>query len=171
MKFFKLFALLFIFSTSLISAELKFEAYGYGKSEIYNLSEENIFVHYTNKFIFTTDVGIRGEGTCKGIVEVLKGQTTSNIVCKGKEPNGDIHFTQFKALPNSAASTEGIQEFTYVAGEGRWKELVGQKCIGATSQITFNAESGTFEDTYMWAGKCNIPDASYERFINYQKPQ
>ena len=39
-----------------------------------------------------------------------------------------------------------------------------------TSQITFNAESGTFEDTYMWAGKCNIPDASYERFINYQKP-
>ena len=42
MKFFKLFALLFIFSTSLISAELKFEAYGYGKSEIYNLSEENI---------------------------------------------------------------------------------------------------------------------------------
>ena len=65
MKFFKLFALLFIFSTSLISAELKFEAYGYGKSEIYNLSEENIFVHYTNKFIFTTDVGIRGEGPAK----------------------------------------------------------------------------------------------------------
>ena len=105
MKFFKLSILLFIFSTSLISAELKFEAYGYGKSEIYNLSEENIFVHYTNKFIFTTDVGIRGEGTCKGILEVLKGQTTSNIVCKGKEPNGDIHFTQFKALPNSAATT------------------------------------------------------------------
>ena len=73
-------------------------------------------------------------------------------------------------MPNSAATTEGTQEFTYVAGEGRWKELVGQKRIGATSQITFNAESVTFEDTYMWAGKCNIPDASYERFINYQKP-
>ena len=141
MKFFKLFALLFIFSTSLIGAELKFEAYGYGKSEIYNLSEENIFVHYTNKFIFTTDVGIRGEGTCKGIVEVLKGQTTSNIVCKGKEANGDINYTQFKALPNSAATSEGTQEFTYVAGEGRWKELKGSKCIGAISQIMAQNES------------------------------
>ena len=165
MKFFKLFALLFIFSTSLISAELKFEAYGYGKSEIYNLSEENIFVHYTNKYIFTTDVGIRGEGTCKGIVEVLIGQTTSNVVCKGKEQNGDIHFAQFKATPDSAFTTEGKQVFTFVTGEGRWKELIGSKCIGATSQITFNAESGTFEDTYMWVGKCNIPDASYEIFI------
>ena len=166
----KLLVLLLVFSNTTISAELKFEAYGYGKSEVYNLSEENVFVHYTNKFIFTTDVGVRGEGNCKGIVEVLKGKTTSNIVCKAKEKNGDSHFTQFKATPDSAFTTEGKQVFTYVAGEGRWKELVGQKCIGATSQITFNAESGTFEDTYMWAGKCNIPDASYERFVNYQKP-
>ena len=170
MKFFKLFALLFIFSTSLIGAELKFESYGYGKSEIYNISEENTFIHLTSKFIFTTDVGIRGEGSCKGIVEELRGEVTSNIVCKGKEANGDINYTQFKALPNSDSAAEGTQEFTYVAGEGRWKELVGQKCIGAISQITFNAESGTYEDTYMLAGKCNIPDASYERFINYQKP-
>ena len=46
----KLLLLLFVFSNTTISAELKFEAYGYGKSEVYNLSEENVFVHYPQAF-------------------------------------------------------------------------------------------------------------------------
>ena len=63
------------------------------------------YIIYLRKiFLFITLINIyllqyrnQCEGTCKGIVEVLKGQTTSNVVYQGKEQNGDIHFTQFKA--------------------------------------------------------------------------
>ena len=161
-----------IFSSSLNSAELKFEAYGYSSSEIFNISDQHIFYHYSDRFIFTTNTGISGEGNCKGIVEVVNGQQSSNLVCKGREENGDIHHTQFKAIANYDSSTQGTQTFTYLSGEGRWKELVGQKCIGASSSI--NSKTGgneTYEETYMWVGKCNIPDASLERFINYKKPE
>ena len=71
-------------------------------------------------------------------------------------------------MPNSAATTEGTQEFTYVAGEGRWKELVGQKCIGATARIS-DFKEGTNNAAFEWKGKCKIPDSEYKRFKNYKE--
>ena len=59
-----------------------------------------------------------------------------------------------RQLIDSAFTTEGKQVFTFVKGEGRWKELIGSKCIGATSQITFNAESGTFN--ILICGQANV---------------
>ena len=164
--------LLSICSFLLNSAELKFEAYGYSSSEILNISDQHIFYHYSDRFIFTTNAGISGEGNCKGIVEIVNGQQSSNLVCKSRDENGDTNHTQFKAIANYDSSTQGTQTFTYLAGEGRWKELVGQKCIGASSNINSKIVGNeTYEETYMFAGKCNIPDASLERFINYKKPE
>lgn len=172
MKIFILSILIIIYSTILKSAQLKFEAYGYSSSEIFNISDQHIFYHYSDRFIFTTNAGISGEGNCKGIVEVVNGQQSSNLVCKAREENGDTHHTQFKAISNYDSSTQGTQTFTYLSGEGRWKELVGQKCIGASSSINSKIVGNeTYEETYMWVGKCNIPDASLERFINYKKPE
>ena len=79
--------LLSIFSSLLNSAELKFEAYGYSSSEIINISDQHIFYHYSDRFIFTTNKGISGDGNCRGIVEVVKGKQSSNLVCKAREKN------------------------------------------------------------------------------------
>ena len=172
MKFIVVSFLFSICSSLLYSAELKFEAYGYSSSDTFNISDQHIFYHYSDRFIFTTNIGISGEGKCRGTVEVIKGQQSSNLVCKAREENGDTHHTQFKAIANYDSSTQGTQTFTYLSGEGRWKELVGQKCIGASTSINSkDLGNGTYEETYMWVGKCNIPDISLERFINYKKPQ
>ena len=164
--------LLSIFSSLLNSAELKFEAYGYSSSEIINISDQHIFYHYSDRFIFTTNKGISGDGNCRGIVEVVKGKQSSNLVCKAREKNGDTHHTQFKAIANYDSSTQGTQTFTYLSGEGRWKELVGEKCIGASSSLNSKIVGNErYEETYMWVGKCNIPNVSLERFTNYKKSE
>ena len=52
------------------------------------------------------------------------------------------------------------------------KELIGEKCIGATSSIsTKDLGEGTVKGKIMWAGKCNISDATLERVKNYKKPK
>ena len=150
----KLIVLSFLFSicsSTLSSAELKFKAYGYSSSETFITSDKHIFYHNSDRCIFTTNIGIIGEGGCKGIVEVINGQQFSNLICKARDVNGDTHYTQFKAIANYDASKQGTQTFTYLSGEGRWKELVGQKCIGASSAINSkDIGNETYEETYMW---------------------
>ena len=44
-------------------------------------------------------------------------------MCKVTEDNGDIHYAQFNAKERF------ISTFTYISGEGRWKEMIGKKGI------------------------------------------
>ena len=61
-----------------------------------------------------------------------------------------------------------VENFTIVSGSGRWKEVVGVKCIGAYSQIA-PFEIGTLENaTAMCKGKCDVADKTLDRLINYK---
>ena len=73
-------------------------------------------------------------------------------------------------MPAKGVGHFSVNSFVFVSGEGRWAELVGQKCIGAFSEITSfeeNMKNATFE----WKGKCELPNKTLERVKNYKKPQ
>ena len=164
---------LFTFLTSLInSAEFRMDAYGYDKSKLYTLSENNIYVDYSNDAIVLTSTGISGTAICDGVIEIVNDRSTSNIMCELTEKNGDTAFMHFKQKSGAAIATEGTQQFTFVAGTGRWKELVGQKCISANSPVVSNKVSeDKYEGRYIWTGKCNVTDATLERVVNYKKTE
>ena len=162
----------FFYAIIINSAEFRMDAYGYDKSKLYSLSENHIYVDYSNDAIVLTTTGISGTAICDGIIEIINDQSTSNIMCELTEKNGDTAFMHFKQTSGAAIATEGTQQFLFVAGTGRWKELVGQKCISANSPVVSKKVSeGNFEGRYIWTGKCNVTDATLERVINYTKPQ
>ena len=70
------------FSPLVSSAVINFEAFGISKSKVYNLSENRMYISYSNDGIFLTDIGIRGEGECDGIVEIYDKKSVSNVMCK-----------------------------------------------------------------------------------------
>ena len=106
------------------------------------------------------------------LFRLLMTRVLQNIMCELTEKNGDTAFMHFKQTSGAAIATEGTQQFLFVAGTGRWKELVGQKCISANSPVVSKKVSeGNFEGRYIWTGKCNVTDATLERVINYKKPE
>ena len=156
----------------LFGAEFRMDAYGYDKSKLYTLSEKNIYVDYSNDAIVLTSTGISGTAICDGVIEIVNNTSTSNIMCELTEQNGDTAFMHFKQKSGAAIATEGTQQFIFVAGTGRWKELVGQKCISANSPVVSKKISkDKFEGRYIWTGKCNVTDATLERLINYKKSE
>ena len=81
-----------------------------------------------------------------------------------KAGHDNLEFNSGKGTFDAA-----VGNFTIVSGSGRWKEVVGVKCIGAYSQIT-PFENGTFKNaTAMWKGKCDVADKTLDRLINYKK--
>ena len=156
MKLIVLSFLLTICASIVNSALFTYEVMGTSKSKVFSVSENRIYV----------------VSECQGIAEIISGVTTSNVMCKYTEQNGDTNFIQFKSTGDSDASTQGTQTFTFISGTGRWKELVGQKCIGATSSLfTKELGEGIIEDKFMWVGKCEVPDTTLERVKNYNKSQ
>ena len=55
--------------------------------------------------------------------------------------------------------TAGTSEFSWISGTGPWSELVGVKCLGALVQLG--------EEHYIWKGKCNVSEKTFERFSNF----
>ena len=84
--------LITLISNLVSSAVIKWEAFAISKSKTYNLSENRMYIGYSNEGIFTTDMGVRGEGECQGIVEISGKKTVSNVMCKYKDQDGDIFF-------------------------------------------------------------------------------
>ena len=163
--------LITLISTLVSSAVIKWEAFAISKSKTYNLSKNRMYIGYSNEGIFLTDMGVRGEVECQGIVEINVKKTSSNVMCKFIDQDGDIFFGHFKATSDADINTQGTQSFSFEEGTGKWKELIGEKCIGATSSIsTKDLGEGTIKGKIMWAGKCNISDATLERVKNYEKP-
>ena len=169
-----IFALLAIFYTIIInSAELKMDAYGKSKTKVYTLSKDRIFLTYYSESVWTNNLGMRGKGICEGVLEIIKGNTSSNIMCHATDEDGDELYFQFKASSDTTdLSTSGTQKFKVVAGTGRYKELIGFNGISATASILpKDLGDGNYEDFYSWAGKGEMPDATFERIKNYKKPE
>ena len=63
-------------------------------------------------------------------------------MCELAEINGDTAFMHFKQISRAVIAAERTQQFVFVAGTGRWKELVGQKCISAYSPVVSKKSIG-----------------------------
>ena len=173
MKAIAIIILLFFYAIITNAAELKMDAYGKSKTKVYTLSKDRIFLTYFSESVWTNNMGMRGKGICEGILEIIKGNTSSNIMCHATDEEGYELFFQFKASSDTTdLSTSGTQKFKVVAGTGRYKELVGFSGISATASILpKDLGDGNYEDFYSWAGKGEIPDATFERIKNFKKPE
>ena len=162
MKIFILNLFLILFLSSVNSAELKIDAYGKEDIFAYDVSESRKFFIWSSDAVWTTNIGITGSNTGRGSVEIINGETTSNIMSKWTEKNGDHFFAQFLIRSGSAGDAT-IQVFEIISGNGRWEELVGQKCLGAYIPIV--------DSKFMWQGKCEMSNKTNERLQNYKKPE
>ena len=97
------------------SAELLYDVYGIHKFTTFELGEDRKFLTYNNESIVLSNLGVNGVNECRGIIEMIKGQSTSNIMCKYIEENGDINYTQFYNQRGDAAEF-GVQKFEFVFG-------------------------------------------------------
>ena len=145
------------------SAQITIDAYGMDKYFNYDVEKGRQFITYSNEGLFMTDIGINGVVECKGIIEVINGTTSSNIMCKYTEGNGDKFYAQFFVQRGSISEDATVQSFEFVSGTGRWEEMIGQKCIGAYTPMK--------EKRFMWQGKCEMSNKTLERVKNYKKAQ
>ncbi len=58
------------------------DAYGYDKSKLYSISEDNIYVDYSNNAIVLTSTVISRTAICDWIIDIKNQQSTSNVMCK-----------------------------------------------------------------------------------------
>ena len=144
------------------SAQISIEAYGIDEYFNYDLGKERQFLTYSNEGLYMTDIGISGIIECKGIIEVINRNTSSNIMCKYTEENGDNFFAQF-FVQRGTSGDATVQSFEFVSATGRWKEMLGKKCLGAYTSMQ--------QKRFMWQGKCNITDKTLEKVKNYIKPE
>ena len=154
--FFTFLAIFYV--TTTISAELKIDAYGKEDIFAYNVSESRKFFIWTSDAVWTTNIGVSGSNTGRGSVEIINGETTSNIMSKWTEKNGDHFFAQF-LVRSGTANDANIQVFEIISGNGRWEELVGQKCLGAYIPVV--------DSKFMWQGKCEMSNKTKERLQNF----
>ena len=144
------------------SAQIRIEAYGMDEYFNYDLGKGRQFLTYSNQGLYMTDIGISGVIDCKGIIEVINSSTSSNIMCKYTEENGDVFFAQF-FVKRGTSGDATVQSFEFVSATGRWEEMLGKKCLGAYTSMQ--------QQRFMWQGKCHISDKTLERVKNYKKPE
>ena len=154
--FFTSLAIFYVATT--ISAELKIDAYGKEDVFVFNVSESRKFFIWSSDAVWTTNIGVSGSNTGKGSVEIINGETTSNIMSKWTEKNGD-HFSAQFLVRSGTANDANIQVFELISGNGRWEELLGQKCLGASIPVV--------DSKFMWQGKCEMSNKTKERLQNF----
>ena len=159
MKFIIFSFLSFFFVFIINSAELKVESYGKEDLFMYDVSESRKYFVWNGDAVWKTNIGINGSSKGKGILEVINGKTSSNLMTKWTETNGDYFYAQFFNR-SGTVNDANIQTFEIVSGTGRWLEIVGQKCIGA--YIAF------IDSKFMWQGKCEMSNKTLERLQTYK---
>ena len=153
----------FFIVNKVFAAELRIEAFGKDKYDVYEVSDSRKFFAWSNDAVWLTNIGINGSLTAKGILEIINGISSSNIMSKWTEVNGDYFYAQFFVKRGSVNQDATVQTFEIVSGTGRWEELVGQKCIGAYTPL--------IDSKFMWQGNCEITNKTLERVQNYKKPE
>ena len=153
--------LILFLSLNIKSAELIWDIYG-NEEIVANYKFQNkLFLVYKSKNIVNTSIGLYGTSTCGGTIEIIEATTKNNFVCEVKTNNHKVTLLFNKQSKGDMESaTNG---FDIVQGTGPWEEMVGQSCYGAYFSLK--------EESYMWKGKCKIPDKTIERMTNYKNPE
>ena len=151
--------LIFLLSLNTKSAEFTFEAYGVNnlQNSVVTKSEEYTYFSFINEGVIITNIDRVGESHCAGGLNISKGKMNSDTLCENI--SGKYYFYT-KYTNANLDPTSNIFKFEIVDGTGPFTELVGQKCTAAYLPIESNK--------YLFKGKCDIPDASFDRMKNFK---
>ena len=150
----------FFTSLNLKSAELIFEVGGkFHVTHFYQIDPNYNFMTIKNTWTMTTNTPYVGYGNCSGTIKTKSQKQVYDLVCHGKFKEGEF-YAAFDYSAKGDVQSASTSEYTFLSGSGPWKELVGVKCLGALIQLG--------EENYIWRGKCNVSDNTFDRFINYK---
>ena len=128
-------------------------------THFYQIDPNYNFMTIKNTWTMTTNTPYVGYGNCSGTIKTKSKKQVYDLVCHGKFKEGEF-FAAFDYSAKGDVQSASTSEYTFLSGSGPWKELVGVKCLGALIQLG--------EENYIWRGKCNVSDNTFDRFINYK---
>ena len=152
----KLFLIIFIFNlyNNIFAEEIIWETYGTRKViDNLKLDENSWIITISNEFIFTTNRGTYGTGSCSGSVNKVFEQKKNayfrkaNIFCEIIDQNEDKAILDF-SFKRKADTVEGVSKFTIKGGSGLYARMNNTMCIGAFLKLR--------NDKFIWKGKCKL---------------
>ena len=152
----KIFLVIFIFnfSNNIFAEEIIWETYGTRKViDNLKLDENSWILTVSNEFIFTTNKGTYGTGSCSGSVNKVFEQKENayfrkaNIFCEIIDQNEDRAILDF-SFKRKADTVEGVSKFTIKGGSGLYARMNNTMCIGAFLKLR--------NDKFIWKGKCKL---------------
>ena len=152
----KIFLVIFIFNfyNNIFAEEIIWETYGTRKViDNLKLDENSWIITVSNEFIFTTNRGTYGTGSCSGSVNKVFEQKENayfrkaNIFCEIIDQNEDRAILDF-SFKRKADTVEGVSKFTIKGGSGLYARMNNTMCIGAFLKLR--------NDKFIWKGKCKL---------------
>ena len=152
----KTFLVIFIFNFyyNIFAEEIIWETYGTRKViDNLKLDENSWILTISNEFIFTTNRGTYGTGSCSGSVNKVFEQKENayfrkaNIFCEIIDQNEDRAILDF-SFKRKADTVEGVSKFTIKGGSGLYARMNNTMCIGAFLKLR--------NDKFIWKGKCKL---------------
>ena len=152
----KIFLVIFIFNfyNNIFAEEIIWETYGTRKViDNLKLDENSWILTISNEFIFTTNKGTYGTGSCSGSVNKVFEQKENayfrkaNIFCEIIDQNEDRAILDF-SFKRKADTVEGVSKFTIKGGSGLYARMNNTMCIGAFLKLR--------NDKFIWKGKCKL---------------
>ena len=152
----KIFLVIFIFNfyNNIFAEEIIWETYGTRKViDNLKLDESSWIITVSNEFIFTTNRGTYGTGSCSGSVNKVFEQKENayfrkaNIFCEIIDQNEDRAILDF-SFKRKADTVEGVSKFTIKGGSGLYARMNNTMCIGAFLKLR--------NDKFIWKGKCKL---------------
>ena len=152
----KIFLVIFIFNfyNNIFAEDIIWETYGTRKViDNLKLDESSWIITVSNEFIFTTNRGTYGTGSCSGSVNKVFEQKENayfrkaNIFCEIIDQNEDRAILDF-SFKRKADTVEGVSKFTIKGGSGLYARMNNTMCIGAFLKLR--------NDKFIWKGKCKL---------------
>ena len=158
---FLMFLMYFFYFFKLISAEFTYEAMGkeLRKNIIQSPNSQTIYMLYTNTAVYTSNTKYFGPGICSGIQKIEDGLLSADILCENKSGKY-LWYPVFNVKNIDPTDTASVINFVIKHGTGPFVELIGVKCTAAYVPIQ--------DDHFLYKAKCNMPDASFERMLNFK---
>ncbi len=145
---------MFNFYNNIFAEEMIWETYGTRKViDNLKLDENSWIITVSNEFIFTTNRGTYGTGSCSGSVNKVFEQKENayfrkaNIFCEIIDQNEDRAILDF-SFKRKADTVEGVSKFTIKGGSGLYARMNNSMCIGAFLKLR--------NDKFIWKGKCKL---------------
>tara|TARA_X000000950_G_scaffold282729_1_gene382124 strand:- start:332 stop:796 length:465 start_codon:yes stop_codon:yes gene_type:complete len=142
------------FLNNVLAEDLIWESYGTRKViDNLKLDENSWITTISNEFIFTTNKGTYGTGTCSGSVNKQLEQEEkayyrkANVYCEVIDQNENRAILDF-SFKRKADSVEGVSQFIIKGGSGPYASMKNTLCIGAFLKLR--------NDKFIWKGKCKL---------------